>query len=202
MELEIPKTFQAIDLWSDQEIIARQLADANGKKTIVSIVYPRGSREIFHEDGVYEIASLMKGNNSTPYIAEILNDDGTARRIGFSLEGLAGALVPSSNGDSLKLKEHPGRFRRVKIKGENSIPIRRILETQVGKLALISSRDNGRFSGKYLPTKVDEVIEESYRATVLTTNGANTGIYYCKDILGILVAEKNLPAEFIRRGYY
>ncbi len=202
MEIEIPKTLQELNLLSDPKYIEGQLADANGKRALVSIVYPRGSRKVFHEDGVYEIATLSMGNNGSPYVAEVLNEDGTAGKVGFSLEGLAGVLVSCSNGDSLRLEEHPGRFRRVKIYGDFSVPVREVLGSQVGKLVLIDSEDNLKsFIGRYFPTNVDDTTENSYRATVTSTKGATTGLYDYRKVRGILVAEKHLPPEFLRRPY-
>ncbi len=202
MEIEIPKTLHELKLWPDTTDAARQLSEASGKKALVSIVYPKGSREVFHEDGVYEIATLMNSSNGSPYIAKILDCDGTATNVGFSLEGLAGVLVSCSNGDSLRLDEHPERFRRVKINGDFSVPVNEVLTSQVGKLVLMDSEDNLKSSiGRYFPTIVDEVRTDTYRAAVISPNGATTGLYDYKKVRGILVAERNLPPEFLRRHY-
>lgn len=199
MEIEIPRTFQALNLFSDSNDIARQL---DGKTALVSIVYPKGSKLIFHPDGVYEIAKLNANDNGSQYIAEISGDDGEAKRIEFSLENLAGILVSSSNGNILKLEEHPGRFRKVKIRGNCSHSPREVLESQVGKLVLLDSNDNPRLNGRYHLTKIEEAVEDFYRATMITSNGASTGLYHYEDVRGIFVAEKNLPSEFVRRSYH
>ena len=203
MTIELARTFRALDMWQSPAHIAAHLDRANGNFGLFSLVNVNGSNEMYHPDGVYEVGKLEKHNDGSRYVAEILGDDGRVRKIGFSLTGLSGALVSDDIGRGFKLENHPGRFQKVKLSGQYSYDSRDVLRNQVGNLVLISPLDSHKYHRKYFPAVVEQAADDFYRARMITPDGKeDIGHFHYSNVGGILVLEKTLPPEILKRNVY
>lgn len=204
--VELPRVLNALDLvHSPVEQNSDLLNRSIGNTGLVCLVTEYDSHDIYHPDGVYEMARFHQGNNNDhgtekTYIAEFL--DGSGRRVRFSMSNLGGILLPDE-AESLPLyplKQNPGRLVKAKLNGDFSVSRSDVLESQKGQVVIANNVQDRTFPGKYRPGMIQDVEGEDYTMQVMGGQGLVSAHYKVNDLEGIFVLESNAPQELSHEG--
>jgi len=197
----LPRVLNAIDLYDTTEAVGESLEANIGGISLISLARQFHDPSEYHPDGVYELARIKPGNkkpefSNRTYNAEFL--DGSNRVVPFSISNLGGILT-ADNLEGLPLfllKENPGRVVKAKVDGEFSVPRRKVLESQRGKVVIANNYSDQVYPGKYRPGIVEAVGKSVYHLRVMGEDGAlHIQTYDIGDLESIMVLERNASID-------
>jgi hypothetical protein len=198
VNVELANGFDALNVCSNPEFIQSNLIANIGNFGLVDICKEYGQRTTYHPDGIYEIARFGKTDVPLVYSADILDEDGSLRRVKFSVNDLGGVLVPKRkrSGFVFPMDKHPGRFSKMKLRGKYGFNPKKVLETQVGNVVLINDSGKPVCYGEYRPVIVENCNGDYCHVSGLDSNGGYEpmNINYRK-ISGLFVAEDSAPKK-------
>jgi hypothetical protein len=199
---------EALNMFETDDV-KRRLDRITGSAGLVSLCREPEQKTEYHPDGVYEAARF--GKDGETYVAYIFDGNGGTKRVPYSVKGLAGILVPSSQDNNLifPFQGYP-RMVKLKLTGNPRDNIRNVLESQAqnaqnrdfenGQVVLIKLNTLGEertCAGKYEFARVNSCDDKSFGIQRFNSDGSlnNIDLVGYNMVDGILVQEQYSPRQ-------